>query len=306
MEKSVDAIGDMSLLELMIPGTHNSASYGRFSHKDNTLMSKYSLCQDETVFNQLVYGIRFLDLRVAYDTVNGNRSKLWIVHGPVPMKQTLDSVLLQVRRFVELAPKEVLVIDFHRFEKGFNKDEISQRLLRRHHRKVLALILKHLSAYLVPQTMGLHSTLNELIANNKRVIVGYASDQYLSNKTFVFPKARHLWPNTDDTEELVEYFNETLCDIYPNQLFSAMVQLTADKFGIIIDRYNGLRTMAHTVNPEIAKGFSADSPLGWANCANVVASDFFLSNNLIDISIKTNLNRSKRSANHTKMDSKLN
>ncbi|CAG2174113.1 unnamed protein product, partial [Oppiella nova] len=248
METNLDTIGNMNLLELMIPGTHNSGSYDRFNHKDNTLMNKYSLCQDENVFNQLVYGIRFLDLRVAYDVVAGNKSKLWLVHGPVPMKHTLDSVLLQVRRFIDMAPKEVVVIDFHRFEKGFNKDEISQQLIRRHHRKVYSLIAKHLRDYLVPQNMGLHSTLNQLIAKNKRIIIGYSSDHYLTDKTFVFPKTKHLWPNTDDIEEMVEYFNETLCDSYPNQLFSAMVQLTADKFGIIIDRYDGLRAMAQTVN----------------------------------------------------------
>lgn len=59
MKESLDAIGDRRLTELMIAGTHNSASYDRFSHKDNNLYTKYSLCQEETVFNQLVFGIRY-------------------------------------------------------------------------------------------------------------------------------------------------------------------------------------------------------------------------------------------------------
>ena len=59
MEENLEDIGDRRLTELMIAGTHNSASYDRFSHKDNNLYTKYSLCQDENVFNQLVFGIRY-------------------------------------------------------------------------------------------------------------------------------------------------------------------------------------------------------------------------------------------------------
>ena len=234
---------------------------------------------------------RFLDLRVAYDRLEAQKYKLWIVHGPIIMKHTLQSVLTQVKKFIELAPKEIVVLDFHRFEKGFNKDEDSPQLIQRHHRKVMALILKHLKEYIVPQQMGLNSTLNELIAKNKRVVIGYGSDHYL-----VVPKAKHLWPNTDDIEEMVEFFNETICDYYPGQLTSAMAQLTAHRFSILFDKYNGLRGMAQSINRIISDAFDSDNK-GWAKCANVVSTDYFLGNNMIEISIKTNLIREKHSIN---------
>jgi hypothetical protein len=59
MEESLETIGEKSLLDLMIPGTHNSASFGAFELKDNNFLDKYTLCQDENVWNQLIYGIRY-------------------------------------------------------------------------------------------------------------------------------------------------------------------------------------------------------------------------------------------------------
>ena len=238
---------------------------------------------------------RFLDLRVAYDKLEGQNYKMWMVHGPVIMKHTLDSILAQVKQFVELAPKEIVVLDFHRLEKGFDKDELSPKLVRRHHRKVFKIIYKHLRQYLVPQQMALNLTINELLTKNKRVVIGYPSNEMVADKTHVNPQAKHLWPNTDHIDDIIEFFNETLCDHYPDQMWSAMAQLTADRFGIILDRYNGLRTMADSVNRVISDAFiSSDSD--WNRCANVVATDYFLGNNLIDVAINTNKSRAKKNS----------
>lgn len=55
----------LSLGGLFIPGTHNSACYkGSLSRRDT--FSRYLLTQDTGVWGQLVHGIRYLDLRVAY------------------------------------------------------------------------------------------------------------------------------------------------------------------------------------------------------------------------------------------------
>ncbi|XP_054167795.1 PI-PLC X domain-containing protein 1-like [Oppia nitens] len=294
MEKNMAIIGNMSLLDLMIPGTHNSGSFDRYDLYEDTLTNKYTLCQDESIFNQLIYGIRFLDLRIAYDNNNEDKQRVWIVHGPVVMKHTLNSVIQQIKRFMEMAPKEVIIIDFHRFEKGFAKDELSQQKIRRHHRKVWTILDKHLLKYLVPKSMGLRTKLNELIAKNKRIIIGYTSDNYLIDRQYLFPQTKHLWPNTDIVNEMVDYFNKTICDVFPGELVSSMAQLTAEKFKLIIDLYDGLRTMAQNVNRLITDAFHWDSGMGWTDCANVVSSDYFLGNNLIDISIKTNLMRSKK------------
>lgn len=79
-----------------------------------------------------------------------------------------------------------------------------------------------------------------------------------------------------------------------------MAQLTPNTWGVIFDKYGGLRKMAQDVNYLISQWFSER----WWRCANVVATDFFLGNNLIEISIEANrkrpvvpaIRRAKRSA----------
>ena len=63
----------------MIPGTHDSGAIKQFKgYFAHNIANRYSINQEETVWNQLVMGIRFLDIRVhLYDDQEAS-----IVHGP--------------------------------------------------------------------------------------------------------------------------------------------------------------------------------------------------------------------------------
>lgn len=55
-------LGRKKIGNLFIPGTHNSGSYkGIISYFEG-----YVLNQDQSVWNQLVFGIRYLDFRIGY------------------------------------------------------------------------------------------------------------------------------------------------------------------------------------------------------------------------------------------------
>lgn len=99
-------------------GTHNSGAYSLGYPQTNIAKRKindYTLCQDETVFNQLVYGIRHLDLRVAYK----GSDRFTITHDKFNINHKLDDILDQIARFMELTKKEIVIVDFHRFPSGF-------------------------------------------------------------------------------------------------------------------------------------------------------------------------------------------
>lgn len=52
-------IEDKSMNEIMLPGTHNAGSYQvGYVAGTGARLNKYVICQDESIFNQLVYGIR--------------------------------------------------------------------------------------------------------------------------------------------------------------------------------------------------------------------------------------------------------
>ena len=51
----------MIVSELSLPGTHDTAAYP--GSKNVAYIDKMIFCQEETIFNQLIYGVRYLDIR---------------------------------------------------------------------------------------------------------------------------------------------------------------------------------------------------------------------------------------------------
>ena len=64
MEKDLMIIGDIPLTELMIPGTHDSGAIMEFnSYFAGNVLNRFSVNQDESIWNQLAWGIRFFGKR---------------------------------------------------------------------------------------------------------------------------------------------------------------------------------------------------------------------------------------------------
>jgi hypothetical protein len=72
-------IGSLQLHSLLIPGSHNAGAYNKFTSytggllphsltasppADDTVLLRYSVNQGEDIWTQLLFGIRYLDLRV--------------------------------------------------------------------------------------------------------------------------------------------------------------------------------------------------------------------------------------------------
>lgn len=172
--------GARSLPSLMLPGTHNSGTYPHQLDKTVLQMiNKYQINQDESIFNQLVYGIRYLDLRVGYSKVKNNPETLWIYHDIFRTDVSLSDVLDQVSRFLDLTSHEIVIIDFHRFTVGFQNENILVQQER--HKRVLDLLFRKLSGYIIPSYLGQHAHLSEYISIGKRLIIGYADRNIILN-----------------------------------------------------------------------------------------------------------------------------
>lgn len=112
-------IGDRKFRELFIPGTHDSASY-KYNFdptRMETLVTRYSLTQDDDIISQLIHGIRYIDLRIGY--YRSNDEKFWANHG-ISRLHPLSEVLRQVKEFVE-ATNEIVILDFQEFPVGFGR-----------------------------------------------------------------------------------------------------------------------------------------------------------------------------------------
>ena len=112
------------------------------------LIKRYSSQQEENVWDQLLYGIRYLDFRVSYHA--NTQEKFWLNHDLVQMNplykavqvieinapsnqfvllyqiliikyfsfDNFDTLVKDIRRYLS-ATKEVIIMDFHRFPSGF-------------------------------------------------------------------------------------------------------------------------------------------------------------------------------------------
>ena len=68
MKSISDSIRLRPIKSLVIPGTHNSGSYsiGYESGLISRIGNLYTLCQDENIYSQLVYGNRLVHLKTSF------------------------------------------------------------------------------------------------------------------------------------------------------------------------------------------------------------------------------------------------
>jgi len=107
------------------------------------------MTQDESLYNQLVYGIRYLDMRVGYHNVSGSEENLWIVHGSLRDDVALRSAAEQVKDFLNAAPKEIVVFDFHRFETGFDGEKNAE-ILKIRYKEFFDIVSSQLKDFMIP------------------------------------------------------------------------------------------------------------------------------------------------------------
>ena len=151
------------------------------------------------------------------------------------------------------------------------------------------------------------------MGNGKRVILGYAyknNHKGLFDTDLFWPAVKHLWANTDQMKKLETYMNDNIChnnhnpsSEYSNSddpiihLSSVMAELTPSIEGVIFQRYHGLRELAAMTNTNYEHWFRER----WWRCVNIVAGDFFLGSDLVQIAIDVNQRRfSENNGNHTK------
>ncbi|KAN0011746.1 hypothetical protein ACTFIU_007313 [Dictyostelium citrinum] len=104
MTNNWERIKDKMVRDLVLPGSHDAATYGIKSSSlrvpgdkvpsfiPNSIVSKWSKTQSGNIFKQLTMGYRYFDLRVAPYPVNG---KLYIYHAmfSVPVSEVLDDIV---------------------------------------------------------------------------------------------------------------------------------------------------------------------------------------------------------------------
>lgn len=123
-------IWKFSLKHLMIPGTKCSGCYTTLANSKRKDLSEKNFKQNLNLWQQLVFGIRYLEFSVGYF-----RS----FHGVLDIKRRfyvfsenheispIFPMLEDVRRFVEVS-KEIVVIEFKDFAYGFHENSMTHEI----------------------------------------------------------------------------------------------------------------------------------------------------------------------------------
>lgn len=304
MRQLFESGGDnLALPELMLPGTHNSGSFPREGDDKDSHLVRYLLTQDLNTYEQLVWGVRYLDLRVGHypqdmgDQQNESHpdhgERFWVNHDLVRV-QPLRRVLHDVRIFLDAAVGEVVILDFHRFPVGFGAEDMEDTEA---HGELLALIREVLGERLIPNERA--SALASIKDLHKRgsVLVAYGDRGWQQRERAVLWAAvPQLWGNQQSLEGLVEYLDRQVRAMYRVELHALMAELTPTVFDILLNlERSSLRLMADQVNWNITAHARAGY---WFKFANIVAVDFVEGSDLVGAAVEANRWRSEHKRRH--------
>lgn len=204
------------LKDLVIPGSHDSGTFyldqemeigpdesstiqmlgSVFGKVAKSVIHSWSVTQSMTIYEQLLSGIRYLDLRVAY---RAEDKHIRVLHGLYGW--TIDQVLEEVNRFVAKYPKEIVILDFNHF---YNMNPAA------HERLADTLLASFSEIFRAPGEDGPNVTLQEMWGNEEKIIILYHDYAVVDAYPCFWPP--HLicspWPNTADRKLLMEFLSK--------------------------------------------------------------------------------------------------
>ncbi|XP_018020219.1 uncharacterized protein LOC108676615 [Hyalella azteca] len=297
-----DVLINRPLEDLAILGSHNAGSLTANDSYD--AVANWVVCQDETILDQLLYGVRHLDIRLGY--YPDMPEKLWINHDKVrwmPFSTLTDDVL----HFTKLSPDPV-ILDIHRTPVGFEDPQATVEVLEAIETKLGALLFPYPSKYdstilAVHDSVGNGTseaskgfafaptsdrvTLGDIWEAGRSVIVCWGDEGMRLNHPWLWPTIPQEWANTKVTTDLINFMEKSSRKHHRTTHFWAlMAHLTPSIWDVILPGGIGVRGFADRVAEPVDEWLDSSD---WLQSGNIIAVDFFhgsrLLNRIIDINI---------------------
>lgn len=233
---------DIPIIYLAIPGSHDSMTYGitkssglapdaepilhRLYPLFRGTILRWTITQALDTKQQLLIGIRYLDLRIATKSGEDN---FYFTHGVYAAEIT--EALKQVKEFVDEHPGEVVILDCQHFY-GFQPED---------HQRLMRLLLNMYGPILVPRQLDLKAvTLNALQRLKQQVIVVYRHESVYATGEFWPPQTLPSpWPRQDRAPGLLAFLG-ALCR-HPSAGFVHQAVLTPTPAFIVLRWISSLR-----------------------------------------------------------------
>ncbi|XP_033118202.1 PI-PLC X domain-containing protein 3-like [Anneissia japonica] len=199
------------LKNIAIPGTHNTFTYSLkadspvspgtpdtirnlvtvFGKPASKVILKWSITQSLTIKEQLEYGIRYFDLRVA---TCKKHPGLYFIHGLYGC--SVESGLAEIAEWLDAHPKEVVFLDFNHLYDMQPQD----------HQKLFEILKETFGNKLCPIIDTEETALNVLWENGWNVLVFYHNSYRQREDINTLWPGSHIpapWPNTPEPTKMV-------------------------------------------------------------------------------------------------------
>ena len=258
-----DVLGKLTLTEMTLPGTHDSGTYEPVFG----LGKPWIQTQDLSLLDQLNRGICVLDLRIGQNSPGD----YIISHDKWRTKYSLSQALQEIKSFISTTEKEIVILDFHRFnqigDQSFDYDQLKSQ------------VKSSLKGYCLPMRQGQGKTLSKIwkTSGQRRIVVAWYSDTI--DTSYMWPGVNQHWYSNANSKDKLKSDLEKDFTNPPSktEMWSTCVFMTSSW-----DRTPS--SNAANLSPVIDNWFYGCSK--WTLKANIICTDFFnLYNNTVQACI---------------------
>eukprot|EP01066_Platyproteum_vivax_P016928 Platyproteum_vivax@DN7256_c0_g2_i1.p1 len=219
MEACWDHLSSKALVDMVLPGSHDSVSYnlGKEMDKKETgavaeiakvaeklhlpvwmIARPWSTCQVETMMHQLQAGIRYFDMRVVWD---GHKWRL----GHFLIGESLEAALDDVIKFISTTKKEVVVLDFnhvHDSPLGHHTTDFSLKRLQKYVETKLGKYSVERAVFPSPMTTPLQQLVD---AKTKLIVLIVGDEKTLSPRLFPSSLVHNSWADSANVHHMRDF-----------------------------------------------------------------------------------------------------
>lgn len=300
--QSLGVIGNLTLKQITLPGTHDSGTYyltdvpmpGDQSNfweevyklADATdsdvgkIVEAWAKSQDQNFFQQMAGGIRYFDLRSGWNKTHNTWVTFHFVEG-----SPVQYLLSNISEFIQSHPQEIVIVEMSHFEGYPTSADIT--MLRN-------MVLNTLGPYLYPVDLSFAFTINNMVNSNKRVLV--TMDQGYDNQVIWPPSTIYnTYADTSDLNKMIEYNNKTvqlfMGNTWPKQVFKISWTLTPDgtciSESILPWKPHSLIQMADHGNKALPSFYNSISKNNW-RMGNILIIDHYESSAILQVVLDMN------------------
>lgn len=168
---------------------------------------------------QLIYGIRYLDIRVAYYPQTS--AIWWINHGVIRIVE-LQSVIDDVKKFLDNT-NEIVIFDVQEFPVGrspknfipylevcnllfsFPNPHVGFDTRLTVHKLLVNYLEEQFADYILPKSYGWSTTLDAIWDSGKRLIIGYDEKNVVPLYDTLWPCVTQQWGDVRSVSDLYNY-----------------------------------------------------------------------------------------------------